>query len=372
MALSGFLFDSDWIEFASKYYPVVFLGIGAASLIVMFLWAGRKKNIIEKPFLILGSGIGFFIIIGLSSSIFSGAGNILALGMKISTLIFNLFFAFFSYKIFNDKKRFRIFAKTMAGICFTASIVLIVSGNTSFNLNWVGITTTYSVLFLILSSHKTSFFSNLFFLSLLLFFGFSLGARGVEAAAALCLLYTAFTLLLSRRFEKKINSFIFYLMPAVSLIVAIAGVWLYNSDIYSYLVSLSIENTGKSLDSGRLGRWDLGYRLLLERPFFGWGVDAHISRAGNTQGFGDLHNLWWEFAFRAGVIGLSFFIVLFYYLAYRFSSCALADRAVCAYIIIFIFLSVYALGGVTHWPGAFMFWCLIGILLRISHNNDKQ
>lgn len=369
-AISGFLFDSELTKSSLISYPFFHVALAGVGVFVLFLAQGGRLILPDQVKFV--SLIFLFIYtIGLFSSIISGAGSVLAFGMKTITLFFNFIFFMFAYTLYGGYF-FRKFGSYILFISLIFSSFLIFQDG--FNKNWIGITVLYSYMFWIVTTDKYNDFVFMMGFILIALCSFViLAARGVSIAAFLAALYFIFTAFFPKKINHHFSKIIFFTMPLVGLLVSIVGVWVYRSTYYEELTGLSIENTGKNLDSGRLGRWDLGYELFLEKPILGWGVDAHISRAGQAvEGLGDLHNIWWEFAFRFGSLGMLALLTILYYLFYLESKSNSGVKDVAIYLVLSVFLSVYALGGVTHWPGAFMFWLMIGVLMKRSTINRPR
>jgi O-antigen ligase len=257
------------------------------------------------------------------------------------------------------------FAKIFFFISVSGSFLLSYFANVYFNSNWLGITVVLSSVIMMLSLRKEHNFSFILIFFAVAFYSFlALSSRGASIAAFFSGLYLISLPIVWRRFQEKVNAFVIICFVISSIAISIIGVMLYNSRIYPYLMALSIEHSGKNLDSSRLERWDLGASLFLERPVIGWGIDASVVRVADIEGGGDLHNFWWEVLFRSGVVGALTFFSIFSYVAYKQVKSRPRGSDVVSFSVIFIFMSVYSLGGVTHWPGSFMFWLVIGILLK--------
>ncbi len=368
LALSGFLFDSYWVKVISVPYPVIFilLGVVIAVMLIVVMRQPKQPKQQEEPVIFVFIMFLIFMIISTGSSIFGGAGNILALGMKSATMVVNLLFFYSGYLIVSNKKSV-FFAKSFFWSSFVLSGSFAVFLAEKFNANWLGITLVFSVLILMLLERrrKLIFFSS-FFLSVSAYSFVILSSRGAAISAFLAALYLAFVKLNFNRLEYVINRFAIVIIIFSTVFLSAFGVWLYNSSLYPYLVTLSIESTGKSLDSSRLERWNLGAQLFLERPIFGWGIDAHVARVSGSNHYGDLHNFWWEFLFRGGLLGALCFLLIFFFIAYKVIKNKAKAEDVVAFLILFVFMTVYSLGGVTHWPGAYMFWLVMGVLLGRS------
>lgn len=365
LAISGFLFDSYWVKVVSIPYPLIFLLLGVLIAGILLL-VMRKSEKQSEPLLCVFFLFLIFMIISTASSFFSGAGDILALGMKSSTIVVNFLFFCSGYLLVNDKKGF-FFAKSFFWLSLVLSASFSLFLTEMFNPNWLGITLVFSVLILmLLEKRRKLIVFSLFFFGVSVFSYLILSSRGAAISAFLAAVYLAFVRLNFRRLEYAINCFTIIFLIFSTVFVSVFGVWLYNSKFYPYLVTLSIENTGKSLDSSRLERWNLGAQLFLDRPVFGWGIDSHIARASDSDSYGDLHNFWWEVIFRGGLVGALCFMLIFSYIAYKVIKNNAGAEEVAAFLILFTFMSVYALGGVTHWPGAYMFWLTLGVVLGRS------
>ncbi|WP_322629720.1 O-antigen ligase family protein [Halothiobacillus sp.] len=366
---SGFLFDSDFVKNFSVPYPIIFLSLGAGVATLLILSASERRGRIAPVYFVMACFSGFLIVSSFAS-FNSGAGDMMALGMKVSTLSLNFLFFLSAYFLYPSAGLSEV-SKRFVLLSIIGSVLVALFFLDRFNANWVAITLMFSVLLWLMSVNKDRSLLSLFsiFIGLALYSWFVFSARGVVVAAAFGATYAVIISLIRGAAARFLRVAVVFSLFLSSIFVAIMGVWLYNSSLYADLVSQSVALTGKSLDSSRLERWDVGSRLFMESPVWGWGVDAHISRVVGGGEYGDLHNLWWELLFRGGLLGALFFFIAFAYLASSIIKNRSGDVDVIAFGVMLILMSVYALGGVTHWPGAYMFWFVCGLLLRRSLEN---
>lgn len=371
LAVSGLLFDSYWVKVAPVPYPVIFLSLGFVSASLLFVSMGRS-NLPKHPIILVFFSFFVFLLMSTLSSLIAGAGDLLALGMKVSTIIVNLMFFYVGFLTVSSRRKLH-FARAFFLFSFLMSGSFATFIPDRFNPNWLSITLAFSVLMILLADGKRRLcYYSILFLLTSLFAYFMLSSRGVAIAALLSACFLFFMAIAPNRFEAFISRLASFGLLFSTIFVSVVGVYIYNSSFYPYLVSLSIQNTGKSLDSSRLERWNLGAQLFLERPLLGWGIDAHIVRAANSDGYGDLHNFWWEVLFRGGLLGGLCFFFIFFFVIYRSARDKPRSEEVVAYLVLFVFMSVYSLGGVTHWPGAYMFWLILGVLLGRAVLNKKS
>ena len=364
IVLSGFLFDSEFVKAFSVPYPIVFLALGSVLGSFLAVPVFNKYGPKAAIYFVLMCFSGF-IAIGTYSSIGSDVGDFLALGMKVSTIILN--FVFFALGFLLQGSTFeKEFSKWTLFLSFALSIPISLVFLDKINPNWIAITLTYAILLYILSKNKTNWFLLFAFCFILATYAWLVfSARGVTLAAAFGMVYLLLSAVFVGRIKKLFSNSVIIVLPILSIAGGFLGVWLYNSDIYPILNALSLEFTGKNFDSSRLERWDVAAELFFEKPILGWGIDAHVSRATGFEGYGDLHNLWWEFLFRGGILGASvFFMIIAYLVIFMVKRKLYTDSDVVAFIFLFTLMSVYALGGVTHWPGSYLFWFVYGLLLR--------
>lgn len=362
LAISGLSFDSYWVKMLPVPYPVIFLFLGLFTAILILTPINRSR-LSEQSVILVFFIFVIFLLISVTSSLMTGAGDILALGMKVSTLVVNFLFFYTGILLFHNKNKM-FFARTFFFFSLVGSVFFYIFMPDKFNPNWLGITLVFSILILILSeSRQRLLYSSFLFLFSFIYCYFLLSSRGAAAASLLSAFFLFFMALIFRRLELFIYRVSGFVLIFSTIFVSVIGVYIYNSKFYPNLVALSIKNTGKSLDSSRLERWDMGAQFFLERPVMGWGIDAHIARVSNSTEYGDLHNFWWEVLFRGGLLGGLCFLFLFLFIVFKIVKNNPKAEDVVAFLIIFIFMSVYALGGVTHWPGAYMFWLVLGMLL---------
>jgi O-antigen ligase len=262
----------------------------------------------------------------------------------------------------------KFFSKVYFIITIVSSFLILIIPMEYYNNNWISITILMSFTYLILSNIKIKTILIIALLLLLSAYAFLVfGSRGVAIAAALSSVYLALSIFEFRILGRWLRVIVIYALPFVSIAVALFGVWLYRSPFYGQLVSLSLEETGKSLDSSRLARWDAAYEMFLDRPIFGWGLNSHIARVTLDPDLGNIHNLWLEFLFRGGAVGAGIIMVVLLRICNNIARSHPTNIDVVAVLVLSIMMSVYALGGVTHWPGSFMVWLVFGSLHGRAH-----
>jgi O-antigen ligase len=363
---SGFIFDSDLVKTLPFPYPYLFLAIAilAAAAFTVIL---DGRIIIRRPVGIIGYAFMFLVGAGLISSLLSGAGDVFALGMKTSSIFLVWLFFLIGANLAERNSIVKQYAHYGLIIAVLLAALLTTYGDAfgQFNHNWIGITVIQAYMF-----HETvrdgdkDTYSIFGYLIISLGSWFLLGARGVFAAATISALLLLLTSLSPFFIRRRVVKVAIYCLPLVGVFIAFLGVWLYNSNYYMDIVLLSLELTGKSLDSSRLIRWDSAIRLFLERPILGWGIDANLSRVDVSGGYGDLHNFFLEFIFRVGSVGLLTVIFIFWHISRYFSRHSATARTLGVYVGLFVLLSTYGLGGVTHWPGSYNFWLILGALIK--------
>lgn len=369
LSSSGLLFDSYFVKNIFIPYPIFFLAMGFIGAFFLFVSFQPKVVYDKRSYFVLIPNLAF-VFFSLVSSVISGAGDILALPSKLFSIFLNVIYFYLGYSLFFSKYKV-FFAKTFIFSSVFICVVVLALFNDSINKNWIGITIVYGFVFLMLLYEKRRVMSfSCIFVFVSLFSFLVLSSRGASIAAFLASTYLFVNFIGIKKIELWINRFSPFIFASSSFFVSLLGVWLYNSVYYSELVYKSIVYTGKSLDSSRLERWNLGAQLFMERPLLGWGLDAHVGRASNLNGYGDLHNFWWEILFRGGIFGAFCFIFIFAFLIFRVLLYKPMAEDNVAFIVLFLFMSVYALGGVTHWPGSYMFWLVLGILLARSRNKE--
>lgn len=365
ISFSGTVYDSDFVSAQAIPAPMLFIALWLFVISLMLIASRGKVFLFNESKIVFLCAIAL-IIIGSVPSFFSGAGNWLAYGMKVSMVSLNAALFVLSMQLWGGS-----YFRWLSYSSFSLSVLVIIATfifgfeNLGLNKNWVGITATFTMILFFLSAN---FKRSTYLLALLLvaaFAFFEINSRGVGFAALLGAIVLPLAKLRVTQYA------VFSLLPLVSIGLAFFGVWLYNSVWYGVLNSWSLDWFGSSLDSSRLERWNLAAGLFSERPVLGWGLDAHLVRASSLSGFGDIHNLWWEFLFRTGFFGLILLLIPVYVISFRLLSSKDNTKAAVIFLIIFVFVSVYALGGVTHWPGAFLTWVTFGVLVADSRISEQ-
>lgn len=90
----------------------------------------------------------------------------------------------------------------------------------------------------------------------------------------------------------------------------------------SAIASLDFDNVPYSSFGIRLHSWEAAIAFIKEKPIFGWGGNGHSLVMKHTdwlpqhirQGFGHLHNTYIEILVDFGVIGLAFYLFMWWYL----------------------------------------------------------
>lgn len=108
--------------------------------------------------------------------------------------------------------------------------------------------------------------------------------------------------------------FVTYIGILVFIIVIYAKLPSYN--FYPKLESWMIENTGKSIMSGRLEIWSEVMNLINEKPWFGYGPDVKASIIISLNA--SPHNIYINTMLQVGIIGLILFVGILYTIFYSY------------------------------------------------------
>lgn len=108
--------------------------------------------------------------------------------------------------------------------------------------------------------------------------------------------------------------FVMYIGILVFTIVIYAK--LPDYDFYPRLESWMIENTGKSIMSGRLEIWSEVMNLISQKPWFGYGPDVKASTIISLNA--SPHNIYINTMLQVGIIGLILFVGILYSIFYSY------------------------------------------------------
>lgn len=150
-------------------------------------------------------------------------------------------------------------------------------------------------------------------------------SRGMFIIIALILLYSFFAFIknIFYSYEQKRNIFAFFFIFLVSAIILVSQYrniekrFIEESNLYEKILKFDIKEIPYSSLGARIHFMDYGKKLILERPFFGWGpgtsstqyltktdsVFLSSSEKENLSKFSHLHNLILEVIVRLGLVG---------------------------------------------------------------------
>lgn len=374
--LSGFLFDSGISKEFAIPYPFIFFSLGIASLFVVFV-LNSYKYYINAPIVICVGLFCLILLMGTLSTLLNGGNDILAFGSKALTLFMSAWMILSGYSVEINSRQAKKFGNyfLLTTVSAGALVLVLKLPHGVINNNWVAITVLFSVLvfFILRDSGEIAFIVSLIAVSILSYI--FLRARGISV---ICGFATLFALLfLSLRYvgfsstkNLLVKKLAFFGIALSGIGASVFGVLLYNSKWYAYIYYASFSLTGKNIDSGRLLRWDTANELFNENPIFGWGIGAQISKLSKVLELGDTHNFWWEVAFRLGLVGVVLYSLLLLTVAAAISKNKNNKALFICFFSLISMSSVYALGGFTHWPGTFLFWFVIGLMLKRSTINS--
>lgn len=375
IVFSFYIFDHENVkELLGRNASVVEYTLLLALAVAMFLLAvitGKGRVRYTLVALAGASWFYFALLWGVAIALFFGIHNLNALIALCSFLIVVL--SFFLAGAVASREIAASFGSWFLGL---ASLFFLISFmDTEVNRNWVALSLLFSFFCFFLARPSANGRTTLLALGIIFFLSILfLGARGVALSAIFVIVFSVFLYGFGRRATNEVRFLSVFGVIASALPVSVMGARFYNSNWYHSANKLSIENTGKSLDSSRLQRWDAAlseYTNLL----LGGGLDATVARV-SVLDYGALHNLPIETFFRLGMFGwLVFSLVLAILVC---SSLRSANKAIAywrtgiAAGLIPLGL-VYGIGGFTHWPATAIFWFVLGLLvnrnLQLRYNN---
>lgn len=376
--LSGIaLFDSQISYDLPLPYPLLFFALALGWLIPLLLTISTSRlEGLTKPLLTIISLFGLLICIGWVGSIYNQQVNIYGLGSKSLTVLIIVLSFYCGFKLASCR-RMMIEFSTM---CFLLSLILAIFITVlfleQFNNNWVALLVFFGMLGFYAAgkmhrSWAVTGFALFAAVSLLIF-----EARGVAITSLLLstvlVVYYGSSIIGARKKKLLLNSLVAISVLA-SVLVTLLFIIFFETDIYYSADQLSREFFGKSIDSGRVVRWASAFEVATDRAAFGWGLDAALPRVSGYSG-GDLHNVWMEWFFRTGLVGCAIFIAIWVTLFTVFSGSKLTPVPQLVIVAAVSLGTVYALGAVTHFPGTFALWFVLGVVMgraRESERNEK-
>ena len=364
LVLSCVLFDSDFIKEIPALDPYAYFFLAGLSCFLLYLINSGRLCLNRSVATCVGA-LFLIVVYGLFSSLLSGGSDIYAAGSKILTLFFVASFLVLGHNIDSTSDNARVLGRMFLITSTLVVVFVTMLGLDTFNNNWLAITLLFSVMvFSIINKVRCGVLA--IALILVSFYSFMfLQSRGVSLASG-----TSALLVLCGRLNFSLTKYvivqrtILYAMTLVGAATSIFGVMLYNNRLYQQISSESIKYTGKNLDSGRLERWSMAFELFKEKPLWGWGIDSHIARASSAVDLGNIHSFWLEAAFRLGLVGVALYLFTYFIVSNEISKNSNNMQAIALYSALVILSSVYALGGFTHWPGTFLFWFTIGLMMN--------
>lgn len=370
LSLSFILFDSDYSKMLPFPYPYLFFGLGILWIIFFSIPILKDLRRINVNIFCIFGVVFALVIVGWLTSLYYGLTNLLGLGSKTLTLFMILISLFLGVSAAKNKKKLMLFARLFLFFSIVFSMIAIYDH--AINQNWAAI----MLLFAVFLSAAAIEWSNkkmaiyLLLIAAISFYIFS--SRGVTLAALVAFLmlmiYGCLTL-----FSIKIakNAVTILLIGALisSVLFTFFCAFIYHSEYYDILTRLSLEYTGKNFDSGRLERWYPAIMIGMQSPITGWGLDAVLPRVADIDA-GALHNLWLEFFFRLGLIGVILVSSILLFIAFKIRNSRIHIVGSAILLGIILQSSVYGIGGFTHWPATFAYWFLLGILLGLSRSDS--
>ncbi|MCI5156839.1 MAG: hypothetical protein D3906_00025 [Candidatus Electrothrix sp. AUS1_2] len=371
LLISSFSFCVSFLLFSSSYilnlpFPYPYLFYTLALIWILGLLLSFEIKVVsslenQKNVYFLFSLI---IIIGMLSSFYFQNFSILPVLSKIITIFICLLSFTLGDIATRNKDCLILFAKYIMFFSLIGFGISFVDDN--LNKNWIGLLILYSLIFKVYIENRSPLFvAVIFSLSAIIIF-FTLLSRGVTLALIIPSFIISLFIItkkINKIFFKKIIYFTGFVIFLSSLTTPLVGSYLYNSNLYWKLDSISRELSSKNLDSSRLERWQPAVmKTIKDSPVLGFGIEAAIGRTIKTENVGSaIHNLWVEVFFRFGLLGLIFYIGFFLWLFKKINKRNSFYGGI-AIISFSVSLSVYGLGGFTHWPGTFAFWFLLSIL----------
>lgn len=377
----GFFFLSlSFIFYSSSFVSSIPVNSIYAHYVLAVIWFGLTASSNATRFLRFGSdfayiAVGFLalLIIGTAMSIYKTNPSLLGYGSKLLMIFLTL--ASFQLGCSQAKHAPSLQRLSSTGLKLVPVgfvLYLIIPGQ---NANWIGIYTLFCVCF-------RAFVADWGTIKNIIFFGLTgilaqtfLDSQGVAVTCAIVILFLMGGLI-SSAFSKKLKSNYTKVAPIIILfggaLFSFGVAFLFNSEIYGFINTLSQHYLGDDLGHARSSRWASAFELGLESPITGYGLEAALPRVLDDQSIGAyIHNTWLEIFFRFGLLGLAIYSTMVFRIMRRSLTPDPSVNASVVLIVFFLILLVYDIGGYTHLPGTFGFWYLAGILVSYPKNNKN-
>lgn len=367
--LSVFFMSTSFLLFSSRYMYDLFFPYPYFFFLWALIWLVLLGLVVKNyKYINLDQGGVFMALLfvacaGVLVATMRGDISILSTGSKILTVALSGLSLWMGSKVQKTASLFREFSVFL----FFISVPIVAYSWIDINLNnnWAAILLGFSIVALLVSGsgeEKHAIVSSLAVIALSLFV---FKARGVALSfivLAACSSLVWAVKWFSLKSASRLSVFLVFWIFFSTLALPFFGIELFRSEHYSSLNAASIEYFGKSLSSSRLERWAPAYDLVKESPVFGYGIDAALPRVSDSEG-GALHNFWLEVVFRFGLFGVLVYLLLMVFVISRLLHKSEPFKVLVVFSVFCVQMSVYGVGGFTHWPGTFGYWFLFGVLL---------